>query len=207
VAEFDYPQANGFYFFKKDSKTGLNAEVAADRTQKAKAVPIFWLSLASHMAIFNPNSILFKILCPIARSIDKTNAIKKVCSYTEHAIKTALYNCMQCGDCSLFDVAYLCPTSQCPKRQTNALCGGSFEGWCEVYPNEKKCIWVKAYERLRATHNEDEIGDYIVPPQDWDLWETSSWLNFYNGRDHSAKRLGVKPPEKKRATDNSPEAK
>jgi methylenetetrahydrofolate reductase (NADPH) len=197
VAEFDYPQANGFYFFKKDSKTGLNAEAAADRTQKAKTAPIFWLSLASHIAIFNPNSILFKILRPMARSIDKTNAIKKICSYTEHAFKTALYNCMQCGDCSLFDVAYLCPTSQCPKRQTNAPCGGSFEGWCEVYPNEKKCIWVKAYERLRATHNEDEIGDYIVPPQDWDLWETSSWLNFYNGRDHSAKRLGVKPPEKK----------
>ena len=204
VSDFDYPQPKGFYFFEKDVRTGLNNEVVAKRTQKAIATPIYWFSLASHASIFNPNSILFKILRPLSRAVDKTNILKRIFSWTEHTSKAALYSCMQCGDCSLFDIAYLCPTSQCPKRQTNAPCGGSFKGWCEVYPDEKKCIWVRAYERLRATHNEDEIGDYIVPPQNWDLWETSSWLNFYNGRDHSAKRLGIKPRDAEKATSEAP---
>jgi len=40
--------------------------------------------------------------------------------------------------------------SQCPKNQRNGPCGGSYEGWCEVYPGERLCIWVKAYRWLKA---------------------------------------------------------
>jgi methylenetetrahydrofolate reductase (NADPH) len=36
-----------------------------------------------------------------------------------------------------------------------------------------------------------------VAPCDWELQHTSSWLNYYMGRDHTAKRLGIKPPESK----------
>jgi methylenetetrahydrofolate reductase (NADPH) len=56
---------------------------------------------------------------------------------------------------------------------------------------------VRAYERLKKHKEEDSIGEYIVPPCDWELQHTSSWLNYYLGRDHTAKRLGIKPPEKK----------
>ncbi|HSB05328.1 MAG TPA: methylenetetrahydrofolate reductase C-terminal domain-containing protein, partial [Thermodesulfobacteriota bacterium] len=108
---------------------------------------------------------------------------------------SALFHCMNCGDCGLFDIAFLCPMSQCPKNQRNGACGGSYEGWCEVYPNEKQCIWVRAYDRLKAYHEEETIGGYIVPPCNWDLWQTASWLNFFLGRDHTAKRLGIKPPQ------------
>jgi methylenetetrahydrofolate reductase (NADPH) len=93
--------------------------------------------------------------------------------------------------------------SQCPKNQRNGACGGSYEGWCEVYPNEKKCIWVQAYERLKTYNEETKLGDTIVSPCNWDLWQTSSWLNFYLGRDHTAKRLGVKPPQLKNGAKNS----
>ena len=110
---------------------------------------------------------------------------------------------MNCGDCALFDVAFVCPMSQCPKNQRNGPCGGSYDGWCEVYPNEKKCVWVQAYERLKAYEEEDSIGEYIVPPCNWKLWETSSWLNFYLGRDHTSKRLGVNPPQLKPAKQDS----
>jgi methylenetetrahydrofolate reductase (NADPH) len=64
-----------------------------------------------------------------------------------------------------------------------------------VYPEEKLCIWVRAYLRLKAQHRENEIGETIVPPCDWDLWQTSSWVNYFLGRDHSSKRRGIAPPE------------
>jgi len=50
----------------------------------------------------------------------------------EHIVKVVLFDCENCGDCSLFEMAYLCPMSQCLKKQRNGACGGSFEGWCEV---------------------------------------------------------------------------
>jgi methylenetetrahydrofolate reductase (NADPH) len=108
--------------------------------------------------------------------------------------KTAMFGCMNCGDCALFDVAYICPMSQCPKQQRNGPCGGSYHGWCEAYPEERKCIWVQAYERLKAFDEEDKLAEYVVPPTNWALRDTSSWLNFYLGRDHTARRLGIKPP-------------
>ena len=49
----------------------------------------------------------------------------------------------------------------------------------------------------RPTMKRSRLGDYIVPPCNWDLWQTASWLNFYLGRDHTAKRLGIKPPGRK----------
>ena len=63
-----------------------------------------------------------------------------------------------------------------------------------MYPEEKLCIWVRAYLRLKAQNKEDEIGKYVVPPCDWELWQTSSWINYFLGRDHSSKRLGIRPP-------------
>jgi methylenetetrahydrofolate reductase (NADPH) len=97
--------------------------------------------------------------------------------------------------------------SQCPKNQRNGPCGGSYEGWCEVYPNERKCVWVKAYNRLKASSEEDTIGEYTVPPCNWELMGTSSWLNFYLGRDHSAKRLGIQPPPEKPSPEKADAAK
>jgi methylenetetrahydrofolate reductase (NADPH) len=125
--------------------------------------------------------------------------VKKIFEFFEHLNKVALFHCLNCGDCALFDIAYVCPMSQCPKNQRNGACGGSYEGWCEVYPNEKKCIWVQAYERLKAYGEEDTLGKNMVPPCNWDLWQTSSWLNFYLGRDHTAKRLGIRPPQRERS--------
>jgi methylenetetrahydrofolate reductase (NADPH) len=113
----------------------------------------------------------------------------------EHIGKVLTNECMQCGDCSLPDVAYLCPMSQCPKGQRNGPCGGSFEGWCEVYPGERECIYVRAYQRLKHYGEEDTLRGYQVPPPDHRLRRTASWLNYFLGRDHTAKRLGIGPPE------------
>ena len=42
------------------------------------------------------------------------------------------FQCKDCGDCSLPDIAFLCPESQCAKNQRNGPCGGTREGRCEV---------------------------------------------------------------------------
>ena len=71
----------------------------------------------------------------------------------------------------------------------------SLDGWCEVYPGKRKCIYVRAYQQLKHFGEEDQLGAYQVPPPDNSLRRTSSWLNYFMGRDHTAKRIGLKPPE------------
>ena len=70
--------------------------------------------------------------------------------------------------------------SQCPKNQINGACGGSDQGWCEVYPDEKQCIWVRAYDRLKV-HPELRLP---TPPLKAELraveWVTPSY--FFSGR-------------------------
>ncbi len=191
VHEFDYPQENGFYYFERDSKAGLNATQQASRIQKYSQPLIYILSRVVHTLIFKPKSLLFKPIQRLMRFIDSSRFLYAIFHCFERCSKTSLYNCKDCGDCALFDAAYLCPVSQCPKDQRNAPCGGSFHGWCEVYPEEKMCIWVRAYVRLKAQHKENEIGEFIVPPCNWDLWQTSSWINYFLGRDHSSKKEGI----------------
>ena len=196
VPEFDYPQPEGFYFFEKDPKTGLNTDVFAKRPSKSSPPLVYRLSRIAHVTLFEQKSWVFKALRPIAAWADVSPKARAVLEFCEHLAKTVLFRCLNCGDCALFDVGFVCPMSQCPKNQRNGACGGSYQGWCEVYPNEKKCVWVQAYDRLKAYHEEQSLGDYIVPPCNWNLWQTSSWLNFYLGRDHTSKRLGIKPPQK-----------
>ncbi len=198
VAEFDYPQKDGFYFFKKDKESGLNTDKPAKKVSKPRKPIMYSFYRIVHGAFFDPEHPFFGAYKRMARSADKRGWLRKPVEYLEHLAKVALFSCQNCGDCALFDVAYLCPMSQCPKNQRLGPCGGSHEGWCEVYPGEKKCVWVRAYERLRAYREEDKIGAYTTPPCNWELWQTSSWLNFYLGRDHTARRLGVKPPGAKK---------
>ena len=192
VAEFNYPEKNGFYLFSKDEETGLNTETASPRPWKRRVPFMYRFSRLAHVVLFNPKSIVFKMLVPFARFVDKRRKLTKFFYFFEHIAKVILFECQGCGDCGLFDVAFLCPMSQCPKQQRNGPCGGSREGWCEVYPDERECVWVRAYSRLKRFDEEKSIEEYEVPPCNWELMDTSSWLNFYLGRDHSAKRLSVK---------------
>jgi methylenetetrahydrofolate reductase (NADPH) len=188
ASEFDYPQEKGFYYFERDAKTGLNATKQAPRTQAPSQPFVYLLSRALHALLFNPKSLGFRPMQRFMRLIDSSRLLYRFFHYFERCSKNSLYGCKDCGDCALFDAAYLCPVSQCPKDQRNAPCGGSFQGWCEVYPHEKQCVWVRAYVRLKAQGREDEIGGDIVPPCNWDLWQTSSWVNYFLGRDHTSKK-------------------
>ena len=200
LPEFDLPQENGFYYFERDGATGLNTATPARKTQKPAQPLIYFLSRAFHALIFEPSSPLFKPMQRFMQYMESSRLRYRAFHFFERCSKTTLYNCKDCGDCALFDAAYLCPVSQCPKDQRNAPCGGSYQGWCEVYSEQKLCIWVRAYLRLKAQNKEDEIGKYVVPPCDWELWQTSSWINYFLGRDHSSKRRGIRPPNSGKAS-------
>ena len=205
VAEFNYPQRGGFYLFEKDEKTGLNTTAQSVRSLKGKKTLLTAFSRTLHGIFFDPQRPFFKPMRGIFGAIDRTRWMRKTFEFLEHQGKGALFECLRCGDCTLLDSGFLCTTSQCPKGERLGPCGGSFEGWCEVYPKKRKCVWVRSYSRLKAYHEEDTLGGYIIPPRDWDLWQTSSWINFYLGRDHTALRLGVMPPAEK--TKNLPQDK
>jgi methylenetetrahydrofolate reductase (NADPH) len=195
VHEFEYPQENGFYCFERDARTGLNTEMPALKTQRPENPLIYQISRIFHSAVFETESPLFNPLRRLMQRIDLSRFWYAVLHNFERCSKNILYACKDCGDCALSDVAYLCPMSQCPKDQRNAPCGGSYEGWCEVFPGKIQCIWVRAYLRLKRLGREDEIGRKIVPPCDWELWQTSSWINYFLGRDHSAKQKEIAPAE------------
>ena len=197
VGEFEFGQANGWYYFEKDEKTGLNTDKPVDRTSDRPAGTVGYKAFkVLHHAMFEKKGFLFKPMQSLAKAVDGSS-MEHLFTRVEHFMKVMTNECMHCGDCGLFDLAYICPTSQCSKGQRNGPCGGSFEGWCEVYPNEKKCIYVRVYDRMKSDGTEDTLGGYHVPPVNYDLLWTSSWLNFYMGRDHSAIRLGIEPPAKK----------
>ena len=41
-------------------------------------------------------------------------------------------------------------------------------------------------QAARVTNSEDEFAENVVPPVNWELWETPSWLNFHLKRDHQS---------------------
>ena len=199
LPEFDFPQPDGWYYFERDPETGLNKDVPVDRSGDRPPSPVgYRIFRTMHGAMFDPEGSLFKPMRSLCAKVDGS-VFEDTFDRLEHVAKVITNDCMHCGDCGLSDVAYICPTSQCPKHQRNGPCGGSHEGWCEVYPEKRQCIYVRAYPRLKHYDEEDSLSAYQVPPIDHDLSRTSSWLNYFLGRDHTAKRLGIKPLEKQKA--------
>ncbi len=193
IPEFDFPQENGFYLFEKDPETGLNSDKYAHRPERGRRSFHYGLFRGVHSLFFDPNSWFFGLMQKKCHWIDDS-VLERPFKFIERVIKVLSNDCLQCGDCALPDLAFLCPMSQCPKNQRNGACGGSKDGWCEVYPEEKECIYVRAYERLKLYGDEEQI-EYI-PPVNWELKQTSSWLNYFLGRDYSAEKNNIQPPDK-----------
>ena len=195
IPEFDFPQGDGFYFFERDSRTGLNTDVPVNRTKERPSGSLSYKALHTlHQAAFEPGGLLFRPMRAIAMAVEG-GKLERPYAKVEHFCKVLTNDCECCGDCALGDLAYLCPMSQCPKNQRNGPCGGSWNGYCEVHPKgsrgQKKCIFVRAYKRLKSHGAEQQLVAYQIPPLNHDYRKSSSWINFYLGRDHSALRLGI----------------
>ena len=77
---------------------------------------VYRLSRVVHKLIFEPNKNLYGMMKSISKAADGTGG-EKVYHTLEHWAKVLIYDCKDCGDCALVDVAYNCPMSKCPKNQ------------------------------------------------------------------------------------------
>ncbi len=188
--ELQYAQPDEFFMFTKDTNTGLvteqiNIELAS-KGKKTKHVDLnYTISKRFHKLLFTKDKGLYrtgKRLC------EKSSAAKNVPNWLyglERKSKKMLFNCQDCGDCSLHEIAYLCPESQCAKNQRNGPCGGSVNMQCEV--KDIDCIWARAYDRIKYDGDIWKLLEHVPTIQNHQLENTSSWSNFWLEKDHCKK--------------------
>ncbi len=199
VPKFDNPQPNGWYFFQRDEKTGLNTAEPTDRGPRPSSGITYKIFRTMHHAMFTRKGIFFPPMRALSKVLDGS-PLEGAFTKFENVVKGITNDCRHCGDCAMFDTGYLCPQSQCPKSQRNGPCGGSTDGWCEKYPGQRKCVYVRAYTLLKSHGAEDSLAASVTPPINYELQQTSSWMNFYLGRDHSAEPQGITKVEPKHKT-------
>lgn len=195
--DVQFPLQDEFHLYERDEKTGLaspvlNREYAASRrrARRGRGAPAAYrFSRRVHDAVFEPGGALHEPARRLFESIDAApRPVRKAAHLAEQAVKVPMFGCQDCGDCSLPDIAYLCPESQCAKNQRNGPCGGTRDGKCEV--GEKECIWALAYERLKPYGEETTMLDGPAVIKDNALRGTSAWANTLLGRDHHARTDG-----------------
>lgn len=193
--EIAYAPSGSFRFFADDPTTGLATDELAHAyvrtlTPRARArarrrvSPWYRANRLAHRAVFAPGTPRFRAAGRLYERLERVH-LERPLHVLEQAAKVPLYDCRDCGDCSLPEVAYLCPESQCPKGERNGPCGGSHDGICEVLP--RRCIWARAYERLKPYGEELTMLERPPVIVDNGLRRTSAWANTFLERDHLAK--------------------
>ncbi len=171
--ELNYAPKTAFYMYEKSTAPPLPPLSFASRAANA-----FWHLLSPKQV--PEGSVLHKIAKSVMTWIDRKPSLAHSLARAEFAVKSPAFGCQECGNCVIPDLQYVCPQT-CPKQLRNGPCGGTFNGQCEVIP-EQQCIWVKAYERAKAS-NEVELLKIYVPPPDRSLKGTSAWINYFLQKD------------------------
>jgi methylenetetrahydrofolate reductase (NADPH) len=204
--EICFSRPGEFFFYAEDPATGLADaahETPRPQTSSRHVTTVYQISKLVHHTMFERGAALANLgtkLCAHAKNSMQGPAPMRA---LEKLSKSALYQCKDCGDCSLPDIAYLCPESQCAKNQRNGPCGGTRAGSCEV-EGFGDCIWLRVYERLKHDGCEQSLLAHAPVVQNQGLRGTSAWANDWLGRDHNAKRAAANnadplaPPGNKR---------
>ena len=184
--EISYSRNGEFFYYAKDGKTELADESARDKTNqsKGKGGVSYSFSKMVHSAMFEEKSPIAKLSTSICKNSKDPSQGPKFLRGVEKIGKLNMFDCRDCGDCSLPEIAFLCPESACAKNQRNGPCGGTKDGQCEV-PGIGQCIWLRAYERLKSDGKENTLLDHAPVVQDQSLRGTSSWANHWLQRDHA----------------------
>jgi methylenetetrahydrofolate reductase (NADPH) len=191
--EIQFSRPGEFFYYDANPATGLaNPERETPRPPASgkHVTMVYEISKLAHSNLFEidkPVARLGASLCAHARDPMQGPAPMRA---LEKLSKLVLYHCKDCGDCSLPDIAFLCPESQCAKNQRNGPCGGTREGRCEV-DGYGDCIWLRAYERQKHDGSEEHLLDHAPVVQNQGLRGTSAWANLWLGRDHSARQPGA----------------
>jgi len=186
--EISFSRPGEFFFYAPDSGTGLvdpAARAAAPRAASRHGGAVYGLSKRVHEWMFTPGTALSRWGERACANAADPRQGPKALRLLEHLSKAALFRCKDCGDCSLPEIAFLCPESQCAKNQRNGPCGGTRDGRCEV-DGYGDCIWLRAYERLKRDGCETELLARAPVIQNQGLRGTSSWANHWLRRDHAA---------------------
>jgi methylenetetrahydrofolate reductase (NADPH) len=193
--DLHYDRPGEFYLYGRDAPTGLSdgvprpeyLESKRKRRTDLKVPARYRVSRVMHNAVFAQDAPLFPLGTKFYEKLaDAPKSVQRAAHLAEQATKVPLFNCKDCGDCSLPDIAYVCPEGPCAKNQRNGPCGGTRDGICEVYDTE--CIWGQAYERLKAYGEEETLVDGPVVVKDNALRGTSAWANTFLHRDHNAEQ-------------------
>jgi len=194
IGDVTFGIPGGFYLYQRDEATGLNSDELAPCPRPLMTPLSYKFMRLIHRAFFEPGRLGFRWAQRVCRYIDERPSLAKWVYRFEKTMKHLTNNCRDCGDCALPEMTFLCPESQCAKYLRNGACGGSRNGMCEVWPTYP-CAWVRVYRRLKRRGAQEEIRDRVPVARNWKLDRTSSWLNFFLGRDHAQ----VQPPPKKRS--------
>lgn len=191
VPSLSYSRPGEFFCFEKQEQLNLadpdriNESYLASLQKPGNNRNVTWnyrLSKFTHDLMFTPGKGLWnagKKICGGAKDPMQGPAWMRT---VEHAGKSLMFGCKDCGDCSLPDIAFLCPESACAKNQRNGPCGGTRDGKCEV--EDFECIWSRAYDRLKSEGREQELLSHAPVIQNQSLRGTSSWANTWLERDH-----------------------
>ncbi len=164
--ELTYAPKGGFYFFDSPKKVPKKREFAE--------------RVMDIMEPANTPAPLRTVLAGVLGWVDHHPSAAHALERAEFVFKSSAFGCQACGNCVLGLMEYVCPMT-CPKNLRNGPCGGTLNGQCEVFP-DKPCVWVKVYERAQAANRVEDLKVYI-PQRDRSLEGTSSYINYYLGRD------------------------
>jgi len=184
IPEISHWHPDGFYYYRKQPIVGLNLPDPAPRPPGRRLIPAYAAAQAVHRIAFAPTGPLFKSMSRLCLAWDN-GRLGPYLSHLEHLLKFIAFGCRNCGDCTLSELAFICPQSACAKYLLNGPCGGSRDGWCEVYPGRKRCLYVLIHERLKAGKRLGTMRCGLIPPRNWSLNNTSSWVNYFRFLDHT----------------------
>ncbi len=166
--ELNYAPKDGFYFFASPTAP----------PRKRGVVPRLLDALGGMFPV-NKEGNLRNVLVNLFRWVDKKPVLSRGLERFEFAIKSPLFGCQTCGNCVLGQMEYVCPQT-CPKNMRNGPCGGTKNGQCEVV--DRPCIWTAVFDRAKSANRLEDLRVYIPPPIRA-LKGTSSWVNYFLGRD------------------------
>ena len=206
--KISYSRPQEYFFYQKDPESKL-----ADGGKTTKAKPLkskhlkasYFFSKWVHRVMFDPDSYLAKKGMAACSKAKDPKQGPKLLRAVEKLSKSAMFDCNDCGDCSLPDIEFLCPESYCAKNQRNGPCGGTRDGECEV-DGIGDCMWLRAYERRKHRGEEQDLLSHSPMVQNQGLRYTSAWANHWLGRDHSGKSPKAFQPVQQTNTPSTPKS-
>jgi methylenetetrahydrofolate reductase (NADPH) len=184
--EIRFSRPGEYFSYAEDPASGLADPAHPTPPRKPPSAGLHYaMAKWTHGTAFTPGTALARWGARACASATDPSQGPPLLRLVEHVSKAALFRCKDCGDCSLPEIAFLCPESQCAKNQRNGPCGGTRGGRCEV-DGYGDCIWLRAYERRRHDGTETDLLRHAPVIQNQRLRGTSAWANAWLGRDHTA---------------------